>query len=169
LRFRFIQLAVAVVALSLALSCSRPGPSDSGKTAKSNRPSKHAGARDLAADEAQGGHTLKKHVGRSDNDLRERLRREPNISAASTYTDRHNAEDFVGECLAENQGRLIQWENADRHPNLVLDCIGDPAWPIGRSLRRGRSEVEPCSKATLVLKFEPPQDYYVLTSYPDCQ
>lgn len=43
---------------------------------------------DLERDERRGGHTLSRHVGRSDADLRERLSRERQISAASTYTDR---------------------------------------------------------------------------------
>lgn len=169
MRVPFAHMALVALALTLPLACSHPGSTEPSKPAKSNRPSKHAGARDLSADESKGGHTLKKHVGRTDGDLRERLRRETNISAASTYTDRRAAEDFIGECLAENQGRVMQWTNGERHPNLVLDCIGDPAWPIGRSISRGGSQVEPCSNATLVLKFDPPQDYYVLTSYPDCR
>jgi hypothetical protein len=44
--------------------------------------------RDLSVDEDMGGHTLARHVGKTDAELRERLRREPNISTASTYTDR---------------------------------------------------------------------------------
>ena len=140
-----------------------------GKANYEARPSQHSGARDLGADEAHGGHTLKKHVVRTDTELRERLRRERNISAASTYTDRRTAEDFVGECLAENQGRVMQWLDRENHPNLVLDCQGDPAWPIGRTIHRGSSQIEACSKATVVMKFDPPHGYYVLTSYPDCQ
>ena len=164
------RLYAVVILWSLLMSaaCSRPSPSGA-STASVNRPSKHAGARNLAADEASGGHTLKKHIGRSDRDLRERLRREPDISAASTYVDRHTAEEFIGECLSENDGRIGQWMDRERHPNLVLDCAGDPAWPIGRSLRRGETQVEPCSRATVVLKWEPPRDYFVLTSYPDCR
>ncbi len=165
MRIRLLQFVVAALLVSLVAGCSRP--SEKNKT--DNRPSKHAGARDLAADEEQGGHTLKKHVGRTDRELRERLEHEREISAASTYTDRHTAEEFIGDCLSENNGRIGQWLERERHPNLVLDCVGDPAWPIGRSLRRGKSDVEPCSNATVVLKWMPPHDYYVLTSYPDCR
>jgi hypothetical protein len=50
---------------------------------------------DLAASELMGGHTLARHVGRTDGQLRERLRREPNIAAASTYSDRATAERVV--------------------------------------------------------------------------
>jgi hypothetical protein len=40
--------------------------------------------RDLRADEALGGHTLARHVGKTDAELAARLKREPQISAAST-------------------------------------------------------------------------------------
>src|SRR5437660_1123632 len=55
--------------------------------------------RDLSIDEAKGGHTLARHVGRTDAELRDRLRREQ-ISSASTYTDRAAAEHAVGAALA---------------------------------------------------------------------
>jgi hypothetical protein len=47
-----------------------------------------ASRRDLGGDESRGGHTLARHVGRTDSQLLDRLAREPRISAASTYTDR---------------------------------------------------------------------------------
>ena len=50
-------------------------------------PVEHPSAYDLQADERLGGHTLARHVGRTDQELHERLRRDPQISAASTYTD----------------------------------------------------------------------------------
>jgi hypothetical protein len=52
-----------------------------------------AGRYDLSRDEERGGHTLDKHVGRSDEELRQRLERERSISAASTWTDRAAAEE----------------------------------------------------------------------------
>ena len=39
-----------------------------------------------------GGHTLARHVDKTDAELAERLRLEPQLSAASTYTDRAVAE-----------------------------------------------------------------------------
>jgi Bacterial CdiA-CT RNAse A domain len=56
--------------------------------------------RDLSVDESMGGHTLARHVGKIDAELLQRLRREPQISAASTYTDRTSAESVVGAALA---------------------------------------------------------------------
>ena len=127
-------------------------------------------ARDLSQDESAGGHTLRKHVGRTDDQLRERLRHERNISAASTWTDRDTAEQAVGAALEQNRGKLDRWLSREGgHPNLVIDYDGDASHPIGRSLRRAADQPEPCGHATIVLRWVPPQSYYVLTSYPECR
>ena len=90
--------------------------------------------RDLSADEALGGHTLARHVGRTDAQLAERLRRERDISAASTYNDRATAERTVGSALAEGGNRLAQWERrSGARPNLVLHYADRARRPIGRS------------------------------------
>jgi hypothetical protein len=125
---------------------------------------------DLSDDEAAGGHTLKKHVGRTDEQLQQRLSRERNISAASTYTDRQTAEAVVGAVLQEQQPKIQRWlERQGGHPNLVLDYDGDSAHPIGRTMRRGENQSEPCSQAVVVLKFVDSDRYYVLTTYPECR
>jgi hypothetical protein len=127
-------------------------------------------ARDLSQDESAGGHTLRKHVGRTDDQLRERLRHERQISAASTWIDRDTAERAVGTALEQDRGKIERWLNREgSHPNLVIDYDGDAARPIGRSLRRDADQPEPCAHATIVLRWVPPQSYYVLTSYPECR
>jgi Bacterial CdiA-CT RNAse A domain len=124
--------------------------------------------RDLSQDESAGGHTLRKHVGRSDEELRQRLRRERNISAASTWTDRATAETAVGTALQQNRDRIERWANrSGGHPNFVIDYDSDR--PLGRSLRRNADQPFPCSHATIVLRWSAPSDYYILTSYPECR
>src|SRR5262252_50266 len=77
---------------------------------------------DLSLDESMGGHTLARHVARTDGDLRDRLRREQTISSASTYTDRSTAERVVAAALATADGRLESWRRrSGRRPNLALD------------------------------------------------
>jgi Bacterial CdiA-CT RNAse A domain len=127
-------------------------------------------SRDLTQDESAGGHTLRKHVGQTDEQLRDRLGEEGNISAASTWSDRATAEHTVGLALEQNRDRINRWLNrSGRHPNLVLDYDGNQAHPIGRSLRRGTDRAEACAHATIVLKWAGSYDYYVLTSYPECR
>jgi hypothetical protein len=125
-------------------------------------------ARDLSQDEAAGGHILRKHVGQTDDQLRERLEREPRITGASTYTDRPTAERAVGAAIATSQDRIQRWlGRSGGHPNLVLDY--DSASPIGRTINRGESQPRPCAHALVVLKYSGPGQYYVLTSYPECR
>jgi hypothetical protein len=130
--------------------------------------------RDLSQDDLLGGHTLKRHVAKTDAELRDRLEHE-RISAASTYTDRAAAERAVAATLRQNQDKLREWlKKPGRHPNLVLDYDSDQ--PIGRTLRRGEIASVPCSHAVVVLsyiesagvKLSPDNNYYVLTSYPQC-
>lgn len=124
--------------------------------------------RDLSQDEAAGGHTLRKHVGRTDEELRERLRLERHIAAASTWTDRATAEQSVGTALAQNTEKIAKWLNRPSgHPNLVVDYDGDH--PIGRTLQRGSDQSRPCDHAVIVLKWRDDGGYYVLTSYPECR
>ncbi len=124
--------------------------------------------RDLSQDESAGGHTLRKHVGRSDGELRERLRHEHNISAASTWTDRATAEAAVGLALQRNRERIERWANGSGgHRNFVIDYDSDRT--LGRSLHRDADQPVPCSHATIVLRWSGQNDYYVLTSYPECR
>jgi CDI toxin RNase A-like protein len=124
---------------------------------------------DLSVDEAAGGHTLRRHVGRTDDELKQRLQKEPHLAAASTYTDRATAEQVVGSVLQGQRERIAHWlERSGHHPNLVLDYDGDAAHPIGRTLRRGATQPEPCSRAVVVLRWAGGDEYYVLTTYPEC-
>jgi hypothetical protein len=110
---------------------------------------------DLARDEARGGHTLEKHVGRSDRELRERLDQERNISAASTWTNREVAEETVGQALRAGYPRS----------NLALHF--DAGRVIGSSMRHADETSSPATQAVIVLKADGPNSFYVLTSYPE--
>jgi hypothetical protein len=123
---------------------------------------------DLERDESHGGHTLTKHIGRSDQELLERLERERNISASSTWTNRELAEEAIGETLAHN-GKLERWrDRGGRKPNLVLDYHGSPSHPVGRCMARGTTTAVPAYDALIVLKAYGQHDFYVLTAYPEC-
>jgi hypothetical protein len=175
-----VVLLMFAVSFGLLTGCTKPpgaeksGPAPfSSSTSKEPRQSTASPPdfppRDLSKDEAAGGHTLSKHVGRTDDQLRERLDHERNISAASTWNDRASAEAAVGAAIGEQNEKILRWLGRDRHPNLVLDYDGDPAHPFGRTLRRGSDRVVPCAHAVIVLKWDPPESYYVLTAYPECR
>jgi Bacterial CdiA-CT RNAse A domain len=166
-----ISWAVLAFTLCVLVGCQSP-PAQESQAAPAARSSQAPSGpvRDLSQDEAAGGHTLKKHVGRTDEQLRERLRRERNISAASTYTDLEAAERAVGVALEQNQAKIQRWLNREGgHPNLVVDYDGDAAHPIGRTMNRGDDESRPCSHAIVVLKWDGDRNYHVLTTYPECR
>ena len=123
---------------------------------------------DLERDEERGGHTLKKHVGRTDEELRARLRRERNISAASTWTDRETAEETVADALRAERSRVESWMHRGYpRPNLALHY--DAGHTIGRSLQRGAEQIVDCSSAVIVLRADGPDSFYVLTTYPEAR
>jgi len=174
LQARIWIFTVLATGLFAPISCQQPAASNSTSsaaptTARQEESRLSSGpVRDLSQDERAGGHILRKHVGQSEEDLRERLRREENITGASTYTDRPTAEHVVGAAIAQSQDRIQSWLNRPgRHPNLVLDYDADEA--IGRTINRGEVHSRPCTHALVVLKYGGPNNYYVLTSYPECR
>lgn len=177
---RLPKIRVLVVCFACALglcavvSCQPPTstnrteePSLSAGRKVEGRPAGNA-IRDLSQDEAAGGHILRKHVGQTDDQLRERLAREPRITGASTYTDRAVAEHAVEAAIAASKDRIERWLNrSGGHPNLVLDY--ESPTPVGRTINRGENEARPCAHVLVVLKYSRPNEYYVLTSYPECR
>jgi Bacterial CdiA-CT RNAse A domain len=169
-----IAFAAAVCTLtSVLISCQPPASTSTASASGSSASGTETRAangpvRDLSRDEAAGGHILRKHVGQTEEELRERLQRERNITGASTYTDRSTAEHAVGAAIAQSRREILNWlDRPGRHPNLVLDYDSDV--PIGRSMNRGEFQSHVCRHAVVVLKYSGPNQYYVLTSYPECR
>jgi hypothetical protein len=151
----------------IAVYCNKPKPSQPAAQPVAHVSLAPGNRYDLARDEARGGHTLERHVGKSDAELQRRLDSE-SISTDSTYTDRAAAEMAVAAAVAENKSKISRWlHRPGGHSNLVLDYDSNSS-PLGRSMRRDDAQSFPCSHAVAVLKWLSPDDYYVLTSYPDC-
>lgn len=165
------SLAAALLAFALT-GCNRPAQDNPVATPahSANAPEQHSAKRtlhDLSADEAMGGHTLSRHVGKTDAELLARLRREPQIASASTYSDRDTAEQVIGTVL-ESPGRSFDaWlRRTGRRPNFVLWYAADR--PIGRTISRGRTSSSPCRFARIILRWDERRGrYFVLTSYPE--
>ena len=166
-KLTFWILGLIVLLTAMALLCGKQKPAQrSGALAPPHVALNGENRYDLARDETRGGHTLERHIGKTDAELRERLDSE-SISTDSTYNDRATAEMAVGAAIREGSGRIGAWlRRPGGHSNLVLDYDGDA--PVGRSMRRGDEQSFPCSHAVAILKFVAPSDYYVLTSYPEC-
>jgi hypothetical protein len=168
-----IPLSFAVSLLAFLAGCGQapaPGaanPAETRPAREPDRPRATSALRyDLAGDEERGGHTLKKHVGRTDEQLRERLREEHNISAASTWNDREAAETTVSEALRHERGRMEAWMRRG-YPRANLALHYDAGRVIGRSLRRGDTQTVDCTSSVIVLRADGPATFFVLTTYPE--
>ena len=63
----------------------------------------------MAHEAVDDAHTLAKHVGKSEDYLRNRLATEPHIRGASTFYDRQTAENAISGLLRENQRTVDRW------------------------------------------------------------
>jgi len=171
MKARTIVCALMSVSLTL-LGCGQKPPSESwserphaSAAGNPENSATAAGRYDLARDEERGGHTLRKHIARTDDQLRERLVHERDISAASTWTDRDTAEETVAQALRTERGKIENWrQRGDRRPNLALHF--DAGHTIGRSIRRGSDQAAPCTQAVIVLRAGG-DGFYVLITYPE--
>ena len=169
------RIVLILLSVSGLIACSLPNTSSTGVrgTSEAGNPSNSGRTgncvrHDLQSDEDAGGHTLRKHTGRTDEQLLERLNHERNISGASTYTDRAAAECAVGGALAQNADKINRWAMREGgHSNFVVDYAAPSA--IGRTLNRGDSVPQPCNHAKIVLAWDGPGSFHVLTTYPECR
>ncbi|WP_348529746.1 RHS repeat protein [Pseudomonas wuhanensis] len=120
----------------------------------------------LAAHEAQGGHLIAKHVGRTNMQLAQRLEAEPTIPAASTFPDRATAESASARALDANKTKIEQFLNGTKGKTTITHEF---PYPVGVSLPNGRTEYLSASKVLLVLIKDArrPEGYFLLTGFPE--
>ena len=167
---KVLILLLIVVVAQLAGCGESPAPirDNHGQPKNETEPKGTAPRYDLGRDEERGGHTLAKHVGRTDAELQERLDEERNISAASTWTDRETAETTIAEAMRAERGRIEAWtRRGTRRSNLALHY--DAGRVVGRSLRRGYDQAVDCTSCVIVLRADGSDGFYVLTAYPEAE
>ena len=123
---------------------------------------------DLAADEALGGHTLARHVGKTEAELKERLAEEPHIPAASSFRSREEAERFVSEALRAKDRVIRRWLEFAR-PGERFPVYYRADEVVGYGIQRSTGMLQPMSRVVVVLKRTDQADkpYFVLTAYPE--
>ncbi len=121
---------------------------------------------DLLVHEEAGGHTLGRHVGKSDAELLARLdQSHGTITGVSTFYDKEHADMAVAEVLARNEDRLSAWLVSPLHK---LRLQGDTSTVVGRYVGQGHTTAGDVDAAFVVLvkNSSLPWGYTVLTSYP---
>jgi hypothetical protein len=103
----------------------------------------------MAHEVLDGGHTLAKHVGKSEEFLRHRLATKLNLDIASTFFDRRTAESALSGLLKDNADEIRHWL-AGGTPSFIL--IGRTARPVGVVVARGGAGSIAASGIRLVLR-----------------
>lgn len=117
----------------------------------------------LAAHEAAGGHTLAKHVGKSEAFLRNRLATEPHLTAVSTFYDRQTAENAIAGVLQTHQRTVDSWLGR-RKFELVLRA--QLSTPSGTLITKKTSIVAPAHGIRIVIRrnAKMPSGYLLVTA-----
>jgi hypothetical protein len=110
-----------------------------------------------------GGHTLLKHVGKTEAQLRERLRLEPKRTEVSSFFNLEEAEWAISETMRANASKIRQWTTA---PKRTLTLERNVGRKVGHALITKTDTLVDCSKVKVILKYGTynGMPYYILTA-----
>lgn len=125
------------------------------------------GAVSLGAEEALGGHTIARHVGRTEAELRLRLVQQPAIPAASTFLTLKDAERVVAAALRANKGAIKAWAAA-AGPGQTKSFTYASASVVGRGVVRSTGNLVDMRNVVVVVRKVVARNrvYFVLTAFP---
>jgi len=119
----------------------------------------------LLEQEQLGGHTVDRHVAKSDAWLIDRLKKEPGIPAASSFPDRVTARKVIGLALSPDKTDLDDWATEARGGDVAEIRMAFEQ-PIGRVVSRGRAAVQPAHGLRLFVMADGSGSCHLLTAYP---
>jgi hypothetical protein len=113
-----------------------------------------------------GGHTIAKHVGRSEAELWARLAAEPRIKVASSFESLSVAEDAISMVMRSNTSRVKVWAASNASQMCLIQDVGSK---VGYGVIRSTGEFVPLSKVKLFLRrgVHNGMPYFILTAYLD--
>ena len=147
----------AVLALLLVLAALQPA------LAREQLPPPTVGR----GDDRWGGHTIERHVGKSDEELRARLARDSRLNTASAWDSAEIAAQVIDGTLAQHAGELLPWlARAPPGNRRVIDYRGRER--IGRTIRADDPrKVVPLTNARLVIEALGQGRWRLITAYPN--
>ena len=118
----------------------------------------------LRAHEDAGGHTIARHVGKTDAELLARISNNPGISGASTFTTRASAETAVSEVIAANSSAVTNFVAGSGNQLVITGTTS----VSGRFVAQGATNVVSVSTARVVLVRDSALQvgYRIKTAYP---
>ncbi len=119
----------------------------------------------LQTHENVGGHTINRHVDKSEDYLKNRIQ-SGNIFEASTFTNLSVAEQILSLGLWGNMPALDGWMKDKNAPDRLVIEISHPT-AVGLGIRRNETQVSPRYGARIVLqKTKDKKSAFILTAYP---
>ncbi|MEX3788365.1 RNase A-like domain-containing protein [Paraburkholderia sp. BR14374] len=98
-----------------------------------------------------GGHTILKHVENNEAWLRERLKRDLHIAAASSFADIRQAEWAITEAMRANATKIKAWTRAPRNDLTLFEDVGRN---VGNVVSRKSGEYRPASRVKVILRYQ---------------
>jgi hypothetical protein len=121
----------------------------------------------LAEHEAMGGHTILKHVGKTEAELRARLVAEPRIPAAGSFSSLRIAESVISDAMRKEAPLIRQWAAGPQlRPYRFSYLAGKD---VGYGVVRATGSLAKMNKIRVVLKATQVNGklYFILTSFPE--
>ena len=110
-------------------------------------------------------HTIRKHVGKTLDQLRERLTKEPHLSHASSFHDTDEAVSAINETLDRNAGEVQAWLAQGAHGKLPIEVSLDRS--VGLVARRSGAVIEGTgARVVLVRDDSASNGVRILTAHP---
>ena len=109
---------------------------------------------------------MEKHIGRTDQQLAERLQHEPHVPTASTFPDRATAESAISKVLDDNHSIIKDFLEGTEHQLVINQRTPDP---IGTSWVRGAETTTSGTQIRLIIRRdqEMPNGYRIHTGFPN--
>lgn len=114
-----------------------------------------------------GGHVLEKHIGKSEAELRQRLKQQTWLQGSSTFYNARIAEETISRALKFNALYIKSWaKTATPNSSLRIDFFAGK--DVGFGLRSASGNVIKSAKIRVILRCEQynSMPYYVLTAFP---
>lgn len=116
--------------------------------------------------EGIGGHTLEKHVSKSNEDLIKRAIQE-SVEAATSYTNKSTATKSVQQNLRKNADEIYKWLHEEGSPRKIFDVTHE--YGIGKGVLSDKKQIIydlNKSRAILIKDNSSELGFKILTSFP---
>lgn len=113
-----------------------------------------------------GGHTIAKHVGQTEAQLRTRLATQLHVPVASAFTSLSTAEQAISQILKIEAATIKAWVQAGTVQRLRL--TGDLGKVVGQGVVRTTGQLVKMTKIRVVLQLQQynGMPYFILTAFP---